>query len=95
MDVIRKEVEERDYYEGFLIAHAFAGGTGSGLYSNLLQKLSTNFPKSILLPLSLHPPPPTHQLSTYNLMLSYNSTQNQVSLQPILDNQALHKNFLA
>lgn len=38
MDVVRKQVEECDNFQGFSIAHAMGGGTGSGYTSLITSK---------------------------------------------------------
>jgi tubulin beta len=43
-DQIRKEVELCDKFGAFQFTHSLGGGTGSGLGSLLMDKLSEEFP---------------------------------------------------
>lgn len=48
IDVIDREADGSDSLEGFTLIHSIAGGTGSGLGSNLLEKLNDRFPKKLI-----------------------------------------------
>ena len=37
MELLRKKAERADYYQGTLLFHSLAGGTGSGLGSRLIE----------------------------------------------------------
>lgn len=39
-DILEREAENSDYLEGFMLCHAIAGGTGSGMGSHALEKIS-------------------------------------------------------
>ncbi|CAF4905740.1 unnamed protein product, partial [Rotaria socialis] len=39
-DIIDREAENGDSLEGFVLCHSIAGGTGSGLGSNILEKVN-------------------------------------------------------
>ena len=41
--------------QGFIMSHAIAGGTGSGLGSMLLEKLNDHFPKKLVQTYSVFP----------------------------------------
>jgi tubulin gamma len=41
------EAEGSDSLEGFILTHSIAGGTGSGLGSFVIEKISDRFPKKI------------------------------------------------
>jgi tubulin gamma len=45
--MIDREAEGSDSLEGFMLTHSIAGGTGSGLGSFVLEKVSDRFPKKI------------------------------------------------
>lgn len=47
-DLIERETENSDSLEAFNLLHSISGGTGSGLGSFLLERLSDRFPKKIL-----------------------------------------------
>lgn len=40
MDIIQREAEGSDSLEGFMFTHSIAGGTGSGMGSFLLERMS-------------------------------------------------------
>lgn len=41
--------------QGFVLCHSIAGGTGSGMGSNILEKLSDHFPKKLVQTYSVFP----------------------------------------
>jgi tubulin gamma len=45
--MIDREAEGSDSLEGFILTHSIAGGTGSGLGSFVIEKISDRFPKKI------------------------------------------------
>lgn len=45
--MIDREAEGSDSLEGFILTHSIAGGTGSGLGSFIIEKVSDWFPKKI------------------------------------------------
>jgi tubulin gamma len=45
--MIDREAEGSDSLEGFILTHSIAGGTGSGLGSFIIEKISDRFPKKI------------------------------------------------
>lgn len=42
-------------YQGFMLLHSIAGGTGSGLGSLLLEKLNDRYPKKLIQTYSVFP----------------------------------------
>lgn len=48
MDIIQREAEGSDSLEGFILSHSIAGGTGSGMGSHILEKLSDTYSKSLI-----------------------------------------------
>lgn len=68
--MIDREADGSDSLEGFILTHSIAGGTGSGLGSNLLEKLNDRFPKKIIQTYSVFP----NQLETSDVVVQpYNS----------------------
>ena len=56
MEMIRKWVEQADYFRGALLFHSLAGGTGSGLGSRLIESYWDCFStKSYLFTCSIWP----------------------------------------
>ena len=45
--MIDREAEGSDSLEGFILTHSIAGGTGSGLGSFIIERLSERFPKKV------------------------------------------------
>ena len=43
--------------QGFLVYHAFGGGTGSGFTSLLMERLSADYPKKAKLEFAIYPAP--------------------------------------
>jgi tubulin gamma len=53
--MIDREAEGSDSLEGFILTHSIAGGTGSGLGSFVIEKISDRFPKKISTTFSVFP----------------------------------------
>nr|CAD7432410.1 unnamed protein product [Timema monikensis] len=47
-DIIDREAGGSDSLEGFVLCHSIAGGTGSGMGSYLLERLTDRFPKKLI-----------------------------------------------
>ncbi|KAF4523606.1 hypothetical protein B566_EDAN014580 [Ephemera danica] len=47
-DIIDREADGSESLEGFVLCHSIAGGTGSGMGSNILEKLTDHFPKKLI-----------------------------------------------
>lgn len=45
--MVDREAEGSDSLEGFILTHSIAGGTGSGLGSFVIERLSERFPKKV------------------------------------------------
>jgi tubulin gamma len=43
------------FNKGFVLCHSIAGGTGSGMGSNILEKLNDRFPKKLIQTYSVFP----------------------------------------
>ena len=43
------------FAQGFVLCHSIAGGTGSGMGSNILEKLNDRFPKKLIQTYSVFP----------------------------------------
>lgn len=55
LEMIDREADGSDSLEGFLFTHSIAGGTGSGMGSNILEQLNDRFPKKIVQTYSVFP----------------------------------------
>ena len=72
VDRIRKLTEACTGLQGFLIFRSFGGGTGSGFYSLLMDRLSVDYRRKSVLEFAIYPAP---QISTavvepYNSVLT-------------------------
>lgn len=54
-DIIDREADGSDSLEGFVLCHSIAGGTGSGMGSNIMERLSDRFPKKLIQTYSVFP----------------------------------------
>lgn len=83
-----------DDWQGFTLLHSIAGGTGSGLGSFLLERLSDRFPKKIIQTYSVFPDTENSDdvvVHPYNSLLSLRRlTQNADSV-VVVDNGALSR----
>ena len=57
LDRIRRMADQASGLQGFLVFHAFGGGTGSGFASLLLERLSVDYGKKSKLGFSIYPAP--------------------------------------
>lgn len=94
LEMIDREADGSDSLEGFQLIHSIAGGTGSGMGSNILEKLNDRFPKKIIQTYSVFP----NQLETSDVVVQpYNSllTLKRLALNAdavvVLDNTALNR----
>ena len=92
--MLDREADGSDSLEGFVLCHSIAGGTGSGLGSNLLEKLNDRFPKKLLTTYSVFP----NQLETsdvvvqpYNSLLTLKRLTQNADCVVVLDNTALNR----
>ncbi|TYH38201.1 hypothetical protein ES332_D12G094600v1 [Gossypium tomentosum] len=72
LDRIRKLADNRTGLQGFLVFNAVGGGTGSGLGSLLLERLSVDYGKKSKLGFTMYPSPQvsTSVVEPYNSVLS-------------------------
>lgn len=54
-DIIDREADGSDSLEGFVLCHSIAGGTGSGMGSYIMERLSDRFPKKLIQTYSVFP----------------------------------------
>jgi len=92
MDRIRKLCENCTGLQGFLIFNAVGGGTGSGLGSLLLERLSADYGKMSKLGFSVFPSPlvSTAVVEPYNSVLSTHGLLEHTDVCVILDNEAVY-----
>merc|ERR1712141_759204 len=92
LDRIRRMADQASGLQGFLIFHAFGGGTGSGFASLLMERLSVDYGKKSKLGFSIYPAP---QVSTaivepYNAVLYTHTTLEHCDCAFLVDNQAIY-----
>ena len=77
--------------QGFMMTHSIAGGTGSGLGSYLLERLSDHFPKKLLHTYSVFPGDGDVVVQPYNNLLATKRLVEHADSVIMVDNLALHK----
>ncbi|XP_031844860.1 tubulin alpha-1 chain [Nomia melanderi] len=92
LDRIRKIADMCVGLQGFLIFHAFGGGTGSGFTSLLMERLSIDYGKKAKLEFAIYPSP---QISTavvepYNAILTTHTTLEHSDCAFLVDNEAIY-----
>ena len=76
-------------YQGFMLLHSIAGGTGSGLGSFLLERLNDRFPKKLIQTYSVFPEASDVVVQPYNSLLAMKRLVNNADSVVVLDNSAL------
>lgn len=91
MELINREADGSDSLEGFMLTHSIAGGTGSGLGSFLLERLSDAFPKKIIQTYSVFPGDGDVVVQPYNNLLATKRLIENADSVVMVDNLQLHK----
>eukprot|EP00522_Entomoneis_paludosa_P009426 CAMPEP_0172442696 /NCGR_PEP_ID=MMETSP1065-20121228/3092_1 /TAXON_ID=265537 /ORGANISM="Amphiprora paludosa, Strain CCMP125" /LENGTH=450 /DNA_ID=CAMNT_0013192671 /DNA_START=98 /DNA_END=1450 /DNA_ORIENTATION=- len=92
LDRIRRLADNCTGLQGFLVFHATGGGTGSGLGSLLLERLSVDYGRKSKLSFALTPSPKisTSVVEPYNSVLSTHALLEHTDCTFTLDNEALY-----
>jgi len=92
LDRIRKLTDACTGLQGFLIFNAVGGGTGSGLGSLILERLSVDYGKKPKLGFTVYPAPQvsTAVVEPYNSVLSTHALLEHTDVAVILDNEAVY-----
>lgn len=92
LDRIRKLADACTGLQGFLVFHATGGGTGSGLGSLLLERLSIDYGRKSKLSFAISPSPQvsTAVVEPYNSVLSTHALLEHADCTFCLDNEALY-----
>merc|ERR1711948_145423 len=92
LDRIRKLADNCTGLQGFLVFNAVGGGTGSGLGSLLLERLSVDYGKKSKLGFTVYPSPQvsTAVVEPYNSILSTHSLLEHTDVAVMLDNEAIY-----
>ncbi|KAK7315580.1 hypothetical protein VNO77_34137 [Canavalia gladiata] len=92
LDRIRKLADNCTGLQGFLFFNAVGGGTGSGLGSLLLERLSVDYGKKSKLGFIIYPSPQvsTAVVEPYNTVLANHSLIEHSDVVVLLDNEAIY-----
>lgn len=94
LEMIDREAEGGDSLEGFSLCHSVAGGTGSGLGSFLLEKLTDRYPKKLVQTYSVFPNQNESSdvvVQPYNALLALKRLTLCADSVVVLDNTALNR----
>ncbi|MFS7939301.1 putative tubulin, cobalamin (vitamin B12) biosynthesis CobW-like protein [Helianthus anomalus] len=92
LDRIRKLADNCTGLQGFLVFNVVGGGTGSGLSSLLLERLSVDYGKNSKLGFTVYPSPQvsTSVVEPYNSVLSTHSLLEHTDVSVLLDNESFY-----
>ncbi|KAK8795687.1 hypothetical protein WA158_000344 [Blastocystis sp. Blastoise] len=92
LDKIRKATDACNSLQGFLIFNSVGGGTGSGLGSLLLERLSVDYGKKSKLAFTVYPSPQlaTSVVEPYNSVFATHSLLEHTDVCVVLDNEAIY-----
>lgn len=90
MNMIDREIDATENFEGFQLLHSVAGGTGSGLGSSLLEAISDSYPKKFLTTYSVFPSDESEVvIQPYNTILTLRRLEENSDASIVFDNNAL------
>uniref|UniRef100_A0A0A9XR23 Tubulin alpha chain n=1 Tax=Lygus hesperus TaxID=30085 RepID=A0A0A9XR23_LYGHE len=92
LDRIRKLADNCNGLQGFLVFHSTGGGTGSGLGSLLLERLSIDYGKKSKLGFTVFPSPQvaTAVVEPYNAIFCSHALLEHTDVEFLIDNEALY-----
>merc|ERR1711937_464067 len=92
LDRIRRLADNCTGLQGFLFFNSVGGGTGSGLGSLLLERLSVDYGKKSKLGFTVYPSPQVSNaiVEPYNCVLSTHALLEHTDVDIILDNEAIY-----
>ena len=92
LERIRKLADDCTGLQGFLVFNSVGGGTGSGLGSLLLEKLSVDYGKKSKLGFTIYPSPSvsTAVVEPYNAVLSTHGLLEHMDVCFLYDNEAIY-----
>lgn len=89
-NMIDREIDATDSFDGFQLIHSVAGGTGSGLGSNLLEMLADSYHKKLVTTYSVFPSDESEVVvQPYNTMLTLRRLIEDSDASVVFDNNAL------
>lgn len=90
VNMIDREIDATENFEGFQLIHSVAGGTGSGLGSNLLEILADSYHKKLVSTYSVFPSYESEVVvQPYNTMLTLRRLIEDSDASVVFDNNAL------
>lgn len=90
LNMIDREIDSTDNFEGFQLLHSVGGGTGSGMGSNLLEALKDRYPKKLLSTYSVFPGEESEVVvQNYNSILTLKRLIEEADASVVFDNNAL------
>lgn len=92
LERIRKTANLCNSLQGFLMFHSFGGGTGSGFTALLMERLSSDFPKTSKFQFPVYPSPKisTAVVEPYNSLLTTHTTLELSDCAFLFDNEAIY-----
>ncbi|XP_039272068.2 tubulin beta chain-like [Styela clava] len=92
MEVIRRETESCDCFEGFQVCHSLGGGTGSGLGTLIGQRIKDLYPDRMLMNFSVFPSAEVSEavVEPYNATLSITKLLEHSDEVICFDNKSLY-----
>ncbi|XP_065206327.1 tubulin gamma-2 chain-like [Planococcus citri] len=93
-DIIDREADGSDSLEGFMLCHSISGGTGSGVGSYLLERLTDRYPKKLIETYSVFPNQDEMSdvvVHPYNSLLTLKRLTVCADCVVVLDNTALNR----
>merc|ERR1712078_217964 len=92
LDRLRKLADNCTGLQGFIVYHAFGGGTGAGFGDLLLERLSVDYGRKAKVLFSVYPSPQcsTAVVEPYNAVLTSHSMLEHSDVAFMVDNEALY-----
>ena len=92
LDRIRKQADQCNGLQGFLLFRSFGGGTGSGFSSLLMERLSADYGTKSKIEFSVYPSPriSTSMVEPYNAVFTTQTTLEHSDCVFLVDNEALY-----
>lgn len=92
LEIVRREVENCDCFQGFQLTHSLGGGTGSGFGTLLTSKAREEYPDRIVASFSVVPSPKVSEvvIEPYNATLSVQQLVENTDQTYCIDNEALY-----
>ena len=93
MNKIRGIADQCNALQGFMVYHAFGGGTGSGFTSLLMDRICIDHPKKAKLEFVIYPAPTMAPaiVEPYNAILTTHTSLELIDVSFLVDNQAIYE----